>query len=42
MKAITYDDILLVPSYNHRESRKLDFIEITPAGRTESMPHRLE
>jgi len=21
--------------------RKLDFIEITPAGRTESMPHRL-
>jgi IMP dehydrogenase len=22
--------------------RKLDFIEITPAGRTESMPHRLE
>jgi IMP dehydrogenase/GMP reductase len=54
MKAITYDDILMVPSYNHWESRKvvdikmrckmgkLDFIEITPAARTESMPHRLE
>ena len=58
MKAITYDDILMVPSYNHWESRKvvdiamrckmgklqrkLDFIEITPAGRHESMPHRME
>jgi IMP dehydrogenase len=23
MKAITYDDILMVPSYNHWESRKV-------------------
>ena len=29
MKAFTYDDILLVPSYNHRESRKAVDISMT-------------
>jgi len=38
MKAITYAGAATIGELQ----RKLDFIEITPAGRSESMPHRLE
>ncbi|NIQ90951.1 MAG: IMP dehydrogenase, partial [Deltaproteobacteria bacterium] len=38
-EAITYDDVLLVPSYNHWESRKV--VDISVQDRTEKLTLKL-